>query len=92
MLGICHPYESPFDEGDLVGVWDIDGAVNGCEVEEYGITAETGDERLDEIEQEILTDLAGCGEGSVNVCHGLGAHLRSLRDELRHDAADSDAA
>ncbi|MER5618747.1 hypothetical protein [Streptomyces sp. NPDC002215] len=92
MLGICHPYESPFGEGDLVGVWDIDSAVNGSEVEEYGITAETGDERLDEIEQEVLTDLADCGEGSVAVCHGLDTYLRGLRDELRQDAADNDAA
>lgn len=78
-------YKSRFGPDDLVGQWDIDGAVNGCEVEEYGITADTDDARLAEIERLILTDLAGCDGSPVAVCHGLKTHLRKLRDELRQD-------
>ncbi|GHG33221.1 hypothetical protein GCM10018777_56690 [Streptomyces albogriseolus] len=71
-----------FPESDLVGVWDIDGATNGCEVDEYGITADTTDARLEEIEQEILSALAGCNGSTVAVCHGLDDYLKGLRDEL----------
>lgn len=88
-LGTCHPYEEPFGPEDKVTQWDIDGATNGCEVADYEITADTTDERLDEIEREILTDLTGCDGGSTAVCHGLDAHLRSLRDELRQSADQS---
>jgi hypothetical protein len=74
--------------GDTITVWDIDGAVNGQEAEEYGITADTSDERLDEIEQKILSDLRECGEGSNTVvCAGLDTYLRQLRTDA---AADSD--
>jgi transcriptional regulator with XRE-family HTH domain len=71
-----------FDDSDLVAVWDIDGATNGSEVGDYDITADTTDDRLDEIEQEILADLAGCGGSSVVVCPGLDDYLRSVRDDL----------
>ena len=70
-----------FDESDLIADWDLDGAVNGCEAEEYGITADTTDERLDEIEAEILAGLADCGASPVAVCADLGDELRRLRDE-----------
>lgn len=73
-----------FDPDDLVTEWDIDGVVNGEEAEEYGITADTTDARLDEIEAQILKDLAECGPG-VGVCHGLDDHLRELRDNLAED-------
>ncbi|MGW1189261.1 hypothetical protein [Streptomyces sp. NPDC002559] len=89
-LGTGHPDEHPFGEKDLVGMWDIDGAVNGNEAEEYEITATTSDERLEEIEREILAGLAGCGGSPVAVCHGLDTHLHDLREELREDAADND--
>ena len=71
-----------FESDDLGVEWDIDGAVNGSEVDDYGITADTTDERLEEIEQQILSDLADCGEGSVVVCHGLDDYLKELRDGL----------
>ncbi|MGW5042184.1 hypothetical protein ACWEQK_28905 [Streptomyces parvulus] len=76
-----------FDDSDLVAQWDIDGATNGCEAEEYGITAETSDEGLDEIERRILTDLAGCGDSPVAVCHGLDTYLRGLRADLAQQSA-----
>lgn len=71
-----------FNESDLVAVWDIEGATNGCEVDEYDITPDTLDSRLDEIEQEILSSLADCGDSPVVVCHGLDDYLRELRDDL----------
>ncbi|MGW3563518.1 helix-turn-helix domain-containing protein [Streptomyces sp. NPDC000941] len=72
-----------FDPEDLVTEWDVDGAVTGHEVEEYDITADTTDARLDEIEDEILESLA---EGpDVPVCHGLDDYLRQLRNELAED-------
>lgn len=75
---------------DLVGLWDIDGAVNGHEAEEHGITAQTSDERLEEIERKILAGLAGVSENPVAVCHGLDTYLRGLRDKLIAEAADED--
>ncbi|MTE20227.1 DUF1870 family protein [Streptomyces sp. TRM43335] len=74
-----------FPERDLVAVWDIDGAVNGEEVTEYGITADTPDARLEEIAQEILSDLAACNGSTVAVCHGLDDYLKGLRDELAEE-------
>ncbi|MEU6680949.1 hypothetical protein [Streptomyces sp. NPDC046925] len=71
-----------FPESDLVAVWDTDGATNGSEVDDYAITGATTNERLDEIEAQILADLAGCGDSPVAACDGLGAYLRSLRDDL----------
>lgn len=71
-----------FDDSDLIAVWDIDAATNGSEAADYNITADTTDDRLDEIEQEILADLVGCGESPVAVAPGLDDYLRGLRDEL----------
>jgi transcriptional regulator with XRE-family HTH domain len=71
-----------FPDSDLVGVWDIDAAVNGQEADEYGITADTTDARLEQIEQAILGDLQACGEHPVVVCHGLDSYLKQLRDGL----------
>lgn len=87
---------------DLVSAWELDGAVNGCEASEYGITADTSDERLDEIEAQILSDLAECdlsaedleslterGLRPVAVCAELGGYLRGLRDDAaRQDDED----
>ena len=72
--------------------WDLDSATNGCEAEEYWITADTGDARLDEIEREILADLAECGENPVAVCQGLDSYLRTVRDDLRRDTDDEQSA
>ncbi|MFJ3576045.1 hypothetical protein [Streptomyces rubiginosohelvolus] len=68
-------------------VWDIDGATNGHEAEEHGITAETSDERLDEIAAKITQDFAGCGESPVAVVHGLDDYLRGLRADLAEQPA-----
>ncbi|MFJ5680242.1 hypothetical protein [Streptomyces sp. NPDC093097] len=74
-----------FDAGDLVAVWELDGAVNGCEADEYGITAETTDERLEEIATEITRDLAALGESKVAVVDGLDDHLDDLREKAREE-------
>ncbi|CAM5494702.1 hypothetical protein SANTM175S_01241 [Streptomyces antimycoticus] len=66
----------------MVTEWDIDGATNGCEVDVYGITADTADERLDEIEATIIKDLVDVSASDVVVCHGLDTYLRDVRDEL----------
>ncbi|CAM5503190.1 MULTISPECIES: helix-turn-helix domain-containing protein [Streptomyces] len=74
-----------FDESDMVTEWDIDGATNGCEVDVYGITADTTDERLDEIEATIIKDLVDVSASDVVVCHGLDTYLRDVRDELAEE-------
>ncbi|MCX4451625.1 hypothetical protein [Streptomyces sp. NBC_01789] len=89
LLGLRPPYRRPFEEADLVGQWDLDGATNGCEADEYSITATTSDKRLQEIEQEILQDLAGCGDSPVAVCDGLGAYLKDLREQAADDLPES---
>lgn len=80
-----------FPGSDLVAIWNIDGATNGCEVSEYDITAETTDERLDEIEAEILSDLVGISESDVAVVHGLDTYLREKRDQLITDKENETA-
>lgn len=70
------------DPADLVTVWDVDGATNGSEAEDYGITADTTDERLDEIEAEIAAGLAEVSPSSAVVLDGVDAYLRQIRDEL----------
>ncbi|MFD7661031.1 hypothetical protein [Streptomyces sp. NPDC059788] len=81
--------EDRFAESDQVTVWDVDSATNGCEADEYSITAETTDDRLDEIEEQIRQDLAGVsGSGSsVVVLEGVNDYLRRLRDGLGEDDA-----
>lgn len=71
-----------FADSDLIAVWDVDGAVNGLEADEYDITADTTDSRLDEIEQDILSNLVHCGDSPVVVCHGLSDYLKQMRDGL----------
>ncbi|MFF5265128.1 hypothetical protein ACFY4C_40110 [Actinomadura viridis] len=87
-----------FEAADLVAEWDVDGAVNGEEAAEYGIVADTSDERLEEIAVDIIAQLAEgdpspvvpeMAEGSpspVVVVPGLGEYLRQLREGARQDA------
>lgn len=70
------------DPTDLVTVWDVDGACNGTEVEDYGITADTTDERLDEIEEDIRKSLAEVSDSPVVVLDGVAEYLRDKRLEL----------
>ncbi|MFF8387858.1 hypothetical protein ACF053_30035 [Streptomyces kanasensis] len=100
-LGLAE--ESPAGQGqleafaadDVLVVWDVDGAVNGSEADDYDITADTTDERLDEIAREITAELAQAERQTfpapdgtsvttdpVVFVDGLDAHLRELRDGL----------
>lgn len=83
--------DGAFDDTDEVAQWDIDGAVNGSEADDHDITADTTDERLDEIAAEITAGLAEVSESGVAVVHGLDEYLRGLRDELAEDERMSDA-
>lgn len=85
------PQDGYTDPADLVTVWDVDGACNGNEAEEYGITADTDDERLDEIEEDIRKSLAEVSDSQVVVLDGVAEYLRGKRNELAVQAAE-DAA
>lgn len=74
-----------FEDADRVAAWDIDGAVNGEEAKEFGITADTTDERLAEIAAEIKSALADCGESDVVVVNGLEEYLEGLRTEAAQE-------
>jgi hypothetical protein len=84
--------EYDVDPADLIAVWDVDSATNGCEAEEYGIAADTTDERLDEIAKEIRTALAECDSTGRTVdtvvVVGLDAYLQDLRDNAATDDED----
>ncbi|MFK8851178.1 hypothetical protein [Streptomyces sp. Ac-502] len=80
--------EDRFVESDQVTVWDVDGATNRCEADEYGITAETTDDRLMEIEELIRQDLASVSDSSVVVLEGVDDYLRQLRDGLSEEDDD----
>jgi hypothetical protein len=76
------------DDEDLVTVWGVDGVITGSEADEYDITAETTDERLDEIEEEIRKGLIDISPNGIVVLDGIDRHLRELRDELLRNAID----
>lgn len=54
---------------------------SGRGAEEYGITADTTDERLDEIEEEIRENLKGISDSDEVVLEGVWEHLVQLRDD-----------
>lgn len=73
------------ESSDAVQEWDVDGATNGNEAEEYGITAQTTNARLDEIEAEIIRDMSEFDGGAVVIVNGLADYLRQLRDDADED-------
>lgn len=82
---ILRGYEADAQDGvaDVVQEWDADGAISGSEVEEFGITADTTDSRLAEIEETIRKQLEDVSDpGAVVVLSGVDAHLKMLRDDL----------
>lgn len=92
MLGL-HPNPArnsqAFDDADFVAEWDIASATDGSEVDEYGITADTTDARLEEIAAQIHQDMAACGDSAVVVIPGLDEYLRERRDELVPPMSDA---
>jgi len=85
---VCEDY----DPASYVSVWDVDGACPGNEVEAFGITADTTDERLAEIEEEIRQSLAEVSESPVVILDGVGEYLAGLRQELRDRIGQMSAA
>lgn len=76
------PSGETFDSSDLVTVWDVDGACNGVSADTFDITADTTDEELDGIEEEIRQGLAEVSPSPVVLLDGVGEYLRGLRDDL----------
>ena len=78
-----------FSERDVVACWEIADAVNGEEISEYGITRDTSNERLQEIADERVDELASntLNSSGIAVCPGLAEHLQTLRDDLAREAA-----
>ncbi|MFI5987405.1 hypothetical protein ACIBEA_41880 [Streptomyces sp. NPDC051555] len=86
-----YPEDAPDDQNaDIVQEWSLEAATNGDEVSEHGITAETTDERLAEIEASILENLSGCMglDHPTAVCPGLDTYLERLREELVTEARE----
>lgn len=73
-----------FSERDVVACWEVAEAVNGEEIDEYGITGATSNERLQEIADEIVDELANnsLNSSGIAVCPGMIEHLQMLRDRL----------
>lgn len=74
-----------WEDHEKITVWGTDGAIAGDEAETYGITADTTDERLEEIEQEILTSLTEVSASDEVVLEGVTEYLESLRDGAGED-------
>lgn len=74
-----------WEDHEKVTVWDTDGAIAGDEAETYGITADTTDERLEEIEEEILASLKEVSASDEVVLEGVTEYLESLRDDATED-------
>lgn len=81
MLGLDGSEAPYFTAGQLVAEWDLN-MFDNSELDEYGITAKTSDDRLEEIEKDILSNRTASIENPVSVCPGLTDHLRQLRDDL----------
>lgn len=71
-----------FETGDLVEEVELDDVVDGNEADRYGITGVTTDERLDEIADDILAEVAARGEYGAAGCDGLDEYLRKVREDL----------
>lgn len=76
------PGDEDVDPADLVDVWDAAGLFVGNETEEYGITAETSDEELEQIAEKMLDQVRSSSASGVVVAPGLTEYLRDLRAEM----------
>ena len=78
---------------DIVSEWDIDEPFDF--VGDYGLTATTTDERLEEIAEKITARMASCNPtpATFTIVHGIEDALLRARDELEEAAkyeADED--
>lgn len=85
------PDKQGFRDEDLVGSWDLDSATNGDEVDEYGITADTTDTTLREIEGQIIRELIEVAPIGALVVPELYDYLKGLRDDLAEEDPLTDA-
>lgn len=85
MLGLDGPPgNSSFSPTEMITVWTPDdGAVTGQEAQNFEITADTTDERLAEIEEEIRQGLAEISESPVVILDGVGEYLAGIRQDAR---------
>ncbi|MCB1290775.1 MAG: hypothetical protein KDB45_04495 [Mycobacterium sp.] len=74
------------DDADIVSEWSIDVIDSGG----YGVAADSTDEQIAAIANEILSDLAANNGGAVAVCPGLVHYLTGIRDELAGGRAGGD--
>ncbi|MGI5122798.1 hypothetical protein ACQEU5_25105 [Marinactinospora thermotolerans] len=89
LVGDPQDWGDHWDASERVTVWDVDGATNGDEVEEYGITAATTDEELEGIEEQILDALTEVSPSGEAVLEGVDEYLRSERDRLVEEARET---
>ena len=76
------PGDEDVDPADLVDVWEASLMFVGNEVDEYGITADTSDEELEQIAEQMLDEIRSSSASGVVVAPGLEEYLRDLRDEM----------
>lgn len=76
------PDENTVDPADTVDVWEASLMFVGNEAEEYGITADTSDEELEQIAEQMLDEIRSSSASGVVVAPGLEEYLRDLRDEM----------
>ncbi len=76
------PGNEDVDPADLVDVWEASLMFVGNEVDEYGITADTSDQQLEQIAEQMLEQVRSSSASGVVVAPGLEECLRDLRAEL----------
>ncbi|MFE3557340.1 hypothetical protein ACFXKW_21095 [Streptomyces sp. NPDC059193] len=83
----CEAIEDHDGNDDLLSVWSVDNIGHLWDADDAGITAQTTDEDIDEIETRLTKEFADGQDLTFVVIKGLGTYLRTLRDDL---AADDD--
>ena len=76
------PDENTVDPASTIDVWDAANLFIGNEVDEYGITADTSDQQLEQIAEKMLDEVRHNSASGVVVAPGLEEYLRDLRAEL----------
>ena len=76
------PDENTVDPADKIDAWDAANLFVGNEAEEYGITANTTDQQLEQIATQMLDEVRHNSASGVIVAPGLTEYLRDLRAEM----------
>lgn len=80
---LLEPYRSS-EGSEVLQEWLADSIIMGDEAEEHGITADTTDDRLEEVTEEILQRLTDSGEGKA-VSPDLLDYFIELRDSMAEE-------